>query len=150
MNVSGKWLSLTLGFFAFHIGCIIGQKLATWWLTGASLFSGALWAGTPVDNLLSLFSLSSHLNVVEIFDSLGDTFIGLFQAAVFEYEMFEGHSGAAEYAVAVLRLGMSMLSGNLLLAIVQAIFQSGIFQSTAGIALVLGSVGIATIVSSLT
>ena len=140
---------LTLAL-AVHAGCIAAQQLAVFALSGVAVYGDSFWAGTPVDGLLSFTRINSFLNLRGIFFALGNTLSGIFGLLVFNYGMFEGHSGAAQLLIALLRTVMSVATGAVTLTICQALFSSGIFQSTAGIALVIGSVGIATIISSLT
>ena len=147
--MSNKFLAYLTLFFAVHAGCVVAQKMAVFGLSGAAVYGDSLWAGSPMDGVLSVFTLTSYLDLGAVFIAVGDTLTGLFGMAVFDYAMFDGHDGSALWIITALRTGMSASTGAVLLTIAQALFQSGIFQSTAGVALVLGSVGVGTILSSL-
>lgn len=150
MVIANKFLVYLTLFVVVHLACAVAQNLAVFSLTGAADYGSGIWAGTPVDGLLSFGRLNSYLDLAGIFFAMGDTLTGLFGLAVFNYSMFDGHSGAALWVITGLRTVMSVASGAVLLTIAQAIFQSGIFQSAAGVALVIGSVGVGTIINSLT
>ena len=149
MNAAGRFVAFLTLFLFVHLGCVMGQSLAVFSLTGAADYGDSIIAGTPMDGLLSFGRITSLFDVRGIFTAFGRTLTGLFGMVVFSYDMFLGHSGAAQWTISVLRMVMSVSSGSLILTIAQTIFSSGIFSSTAGIALVIGTVGVGALISSL-
>ena len=149
MNVANRFVVFLTLFVAVHLGCAFGQNMAVFILTGFAEYGDSIIAGTPIEGLLSFGRITSIFNLRELFSAFGGTLVGLFGIAVFSYDMFLGHSGAALWAISVLRMVMSVSTGMLTLTIAQTIFSSGIFSSTAGIALVIGTIGVGTLISSL-
>ena len=149
MNVAGHFIAFLTLFAFVHMGCVFGQKLAVFALSGEAAYGASIIDGTPIEGLLAFSRITSIFNLRDLFTAFGGTLTGLFGMAVFSYDMFLGHSGAAQWVISVLRIVMSVSTGMLTLTVAQTIFSSGIFSSTAGIALVIGTVGVSTLVSSL-
>ena len=149
MNVAGKFVGFLSLFLFIHVGLTFGQSMGVFVLTGGADYGESIISGTPIDGLLSFSRITSIFNVREIFTALGSTLTGLFGMAVFSYDMLVGHSGAAAWVIGVLRMVMSVATSMVTITIGQTIFSSGIFSSTAGIALVIGTVGVGTLVTTL-
>ena len=149
MNVANRFVAFLTLYAFIHMGCVFGQKMAVFALSGDADYGSTIIAGTPIEGLLAFSRITSIFNLRELFTAFGGTLTGLFGMAVFSYDMFLGHSGAAQWVISVLRIVMSVSTGMLTLTVAQTIFSSGIFSSTAGIALVIGTVGVSTLVSSL-
>ena len=147
-DIQQPYLIYTVLFLAIHAAAVFAQNLAGYSLTGAADYGGSLWAGTPFDDLLAIRKLDSYFDLRALFTTLGDTWIGLFRAVVFDYEAFRGHSGAALLFVSLIRVLLSVSSAALILTIIRQLFSTGIFSSAAGLALVVGGVGIAAVISS--
>ena len=149
MSIAGRFVGFLTVFTFVHLGCTLGQSMAVFALSGAADYGDSIIAGTPMDGLLGFSRVTSIFNVRQISTALGDTLTGLFGMAVFSYDMLVGHSGAAAWVIGAIRMVMSVSTSMVTLTIAQAIFSSGIFSSTAGIALVIGTVGVGTLVTSL-
>ena len=149
MNVANRFVVFLTLYAFIHMGCVFGQKMAVFALSGDADYGSTIIAGTPIEGLLAFSRITSIFNLRELFTAFGGTLTGLFGMAVFSYDMFLGHSGAAQWVISALRIVMSVSTGMLTLTVAQTIFSSGIFSSTAGIALVIGTVGVSTLVSSL-
>ncbi len=135
-------------FGALHIAAIFTQNVAGFSLSGSADYGESIWAGTPVDDLLAIRKLDSYFDLRELFTAMGDMLVGLFSLAVFDYAAFQGQTGAALWFTALIKLVLSLSSSALLLTIIRQLFSTGIFNSAAGLALVVGGVGTAAIVSS--
>lgn len=149
MDISGKFAGFAIVFIALHLGCILAQNLAVYSLTGAASYGDGILDGTPIDGLLSFGRVTSIFNLREIFVALSSTVTGLFNLMTFSYEWLNGHEGAALWLVSVIRAAMGLVSGMVLLFICQVVFNSGIFSSVGGLALVVGGTGISTLITSL-
>ena len=149
MNVASRFVVFLTLYAFIHVGCVFGQKMAVFALSGDADYGSTIIAGTPIEGLLAFSRITSIFNLRELFTAFGGTLTGLFGMAVFSYDMFLGHLGAAQWVISALRIVMSVSTGMLTLTVAQTIFSSGIFSSTAGIALVIGTVGVSTLVSSL-
>ena len=67
---------------------------------------------------------------------------------MFDYAAFQGHAGAALWFVALIKLVLSLATSALVLTIIRQLFATGIFNSAAGLAMVVGGVGAATVIAS--
>lgn len=147
-NLNQPYLVYSLLFLALHAAAVFAQNMAGYSLTGAADYGDSLWAGTPFDNFLAIRKLDSFLDLRALFTTFGETLIGLFQLVVFDYEGFQGHSGAALLFTSLITLLLSLSSSALILTIIRQLFGTGIFNSAAGLAMVVGGVGAAAIISS--
>ena len=135
-------------FAALHVAAVFSQNVAGFSLSGAADYGDSIWSGTPVDDLLAIRKLDSYFDLRHMFTALGDTLFGLFRLVVFDYAAFQGHQGAALWFIALIKLALSLASSALLVTVIRQLFQTGIFNSTAGLAMVVGGVGAAAIISS--
>ena len=149
MDVSRKFGSFAALFILLHLGCIMGQNLAVYALTGVADYGTGILAGTPIDDLFAFTRITSIFNLREVFLAFGSTVTGLFGMMSYSYDWLSGHSGAALWVISIVRTAMGLVSGMVVLFIAQVIFNSGIFTSVGGLALVVGGTGISTLISSL-
>jgi len=149
-NIEQPFLVYAVLFLALHAAAVFAQNMAGYSLTGAADYGDSLWSGTPLDDFLAIRKLDSYFDLRALFTALGDTLIGLFRLVVFDYEAFKGHSGAALLFVSLITLLLSLSSSSLILSVIRQLFSTGIFNSAAGLALVVGGVGIAAVISTVT
>lgn len=152
MDLSGKFAAFAGVFIFLHLGCILAQNLALYSLTGQYTYGEgefAILSGTPIADVLSFAKLTSIFNLREVFTAMGDTLTGLFGMMSWQYEWLEGHTGAALWLISIVRGLMGLVSGMVLLFLAQTLFNSGIFSSVGGLALVVGGTGITTLITSL-
>lgn len=149
MDASRRWGAFLTLFVALHLGCGLAQQFGVFALTGEGSYGAGMLAGTPLKDLLSFTEVHSIFNLRGVFTALSDTILGLFNLVTFNYDWMQGHKDAALYVLTGLRAAMSAVSGMILLYIAQMVFNSGIFNSPAGLALVVGGAGISAVISSL-
>ena len=147
-DIQQPYLIYAVLFLAIHAAAVFAQNLAGYSLTGVADYGDSLWAGTPFDDLLAIRKLDSYFDLRALFTTLGDTWLGLFRVMVFDYAAFQGHAGAALLIVSLIRVLLSLSSSAMILTIIRQLFSTGIFNSAAGLALVVGGVGVAAIISS--
>ena len=147
-RVSTPVVLYALLFAALHIAAIFAQNMAGFALSGAADYGDSIWSGTPVDDLLAVRKIDSYFDLPGLFATLGDTLFGLYRLAVFDYAAFQGHEGAALWFVAVIKLVLSLATSALTITIIRQLFQTGIFNSAAGLAMVVGGVGAAAVIAS--
>ena len=148
-RISTPAVLYALLFGALHVAAVFSQNVAGFSLSGVADYGDSIWAGTPVDDLLAVRKLDSYFDLRQLFTVLGDTFFGLYRLATFDYAAFQGHEGAAVWFVAVIKLVLSLSTSALTITVIRQLFQTGIFNSTAGLAMVVGGVGIASVIGSL-
>lgn len=152
MDISGKFATFMAVFVFLHLGCILAQNLGQYALTGQYEYGTdgiAILHGTPIADALAFGTLTSIFNLREVFTAMGDTLTGLFGMMTWDYEWLRGHEGAALWLVSIVRAAMGLVSGMVLLFLAQVLFNSGIFSSVGGLALVVGGTGITTLITSL-
>lgn len=147
-DIDQPYLVYAVFFLALHAAAVFAQNVAGYSLTGAADYGDSLWAGTPMDDFLAIRKLDSYFDLRALFTAMGDTLLGLFGLVVFDYAAFKGHAGAALLFVAVIKLVLSLSSSSLILTIIRQLFSTGIFNSAAGLAMVVGGVGVAAVISS--
>lgn len=147
-EINQPYLVYSILFLAVHAAAIFSQNMAGYSLTGAGNYGDSLWAGTPMDDFLAIRKLESYLDLRALFTTLGNTLIGIFGLVVFDYAAFQGHSGAALLFTSLIKLLLSLSSSALIITVIRQLFSTGIFNSAAGLAMVVGGVGVAAIISS--
>ena len=149
MDISRKFGTFSALFIMLHLGCIFAQNLGVYALTGVADYGTGILDGTPIDDIFAFTRITSIFDLRQIFVAFGDTVTGLFGMMTYGYDWLSGHSGAALWIISIVRTAMGLVSGMVLLFIAQVIFNSGIFNSVGGLALVVGGTGISALISSL-
>lgn len=146
-------------FAAMHIAFALVHMAALYFGSGVENYGGSLGflANTPLGRMVGDGAtdpyIESTTNFKQIFDfikNLGDTLNGLFS---FNYgivtDHFQPEDGLLYWLAVVFRVIGWAASLHLGASIAQMVFQSGILQSNAGLAVVTGIVGIGGALSAL-
>ena len=73
MNVASRFVVFLTLYAFIHVGCVFGQKMAVFALSGDADYGSTIIAGTPIEGLLAFSRIISIFNLRELFTAFGGT-----------------------------------------------------------------------------